>query len=118
LVGPLPLVGFILPAVVYCAAITTGYKLEVPSRIFGLKLSNLPKLIRICTLLILGAFIQLSFDMVFWIFIVFGLAPGPTPGAAVVGGLHEALLDRRITQYIGHPSTTEDLSPRAKAELS
>lgn len=111
-----PILQYILPAVIFSMTIPRRHKLEVPDKLFDYKFdkwTNLAYLI----LSILLAGIIVAVDTVVWVFVIFAGA-----GPMLVGGLHEAVLDRRIVIQLEkrnpeRKSNRTYLSEADKAEL-
>jgi hypothetical protein len=102
-----PLVGFILPAVIFAMTIPRRQKLEVPDSIFKFRIGKIKDWPRIGWSLIIATPIA-TFDMVAWVSIIFVFA-----GPMIMSGLHEALIDYRVINHLDE----HGLNPREKAKI-
>ena len=107
-----PLAGFIVPAVVFCLAIPRRRKLYL----FDDALFNVPlnKLTSTPSILVRSpvAALLVSIDTVLWLVIVFALA-----GPIMVSGIFEALLDRRVLEYLSEKVDNGRLTTRQRARI-
>ncbi|KUJ12339.1 uncharacterized protein LY89DRAFT_721986 [Mollisia scopiformis] len=83
-----PLVGFLLPALVFVLVIPRNYRVPRGDPFFN-------KHIIVSVLWLIFAFCLLMLDVLIWIMMVFGLA-----GLIIVGAIDEGLKDRRILRSI------------------
>ncbi|KAI9681554.1 MAG: hypothetical protein M1829_000751 [Trizodia sp. TS-e1964] len=90
-----PLVGFILPAVVFCLTVPRRRKFHVPSRLFDANLASLPGILITIFPRAPTAALIAAFDTLFWIGVVIS-----TAGPMILSGLYEAHLDRRLLSYV------------------
>lgn len=113
-----PMLQYILPAVIFSMTIPRRHKLEVPDKLFDYEFDKWTNLVRLCISVVLAGII-VAVDTVTWVFVIFSGA-----GPMLVGGLHEAFLDRRIVVHLNilqfnssRHSETLTLSDADKAEL-
>lgn len=88
-----PIIQYILPSVIFSMTIPRRHKLEVPSWAFTYKFRN-RNILRIMGSIFWAGCI-VTMDTFVWIFTIFALA-----GPMLVGGLHEATLDRKIVMKL------------------
>ena len=106
-----PLVGFILPSVVFCLAIPRRRRLEIPDRFFPKQVTNLFTAAKALAYAIIAA-IMVSLDTIFWLGVVFALS-----GPLLLSGLYEALLDKRIIDHMHEKIRNDKLSVKLRARI-
>ncbi|MCJ1337248.1 hypothetical protein MMC09_002530 [Bachmanniomyces sp. S44760] len=89
-----PLVGFLIPAVVFCLAIPRRRKLRVSEILFQDEMDNIWSLVA-SPLRAVAASILVSIDTLIWLGLCFAFA-----GPMLLSGLYEAFLDNRVLSYL------------------
>ena len=89
-----PLVGFLVPAVVFCLAIPRRRKLHIPDKLFDVPLNKITSNFR-TPLIALCAAALVTVDTITWLMAIFALS-----GPILVGGIYEAFLDSRILSFV------------------
>lgn len=85
-----PLIQFILPAVIFSMTIPRQRKLEAPDGFFNFDITKWTNLLQLLVSLVCAGII-VGVDTLVWVFGIFAGA-----GPMLVGGIHEAEIDRRI----------------------
>lgn len=88
------LLQYILPAVIFSMTIPRRRKIEVPDGLFNFDLERMDSLLW-TPLSIIFSIIIATVDTFIWVFVIF-VGAGPM----LVGGIHEAVLDRRIIMHL------------------
>ena len=106
-----PLIGFVLPAIVFCLAIPRRRRINIPAALFDIPLDNFSGLPKLPLYFCLAAILAVV-DTIVWLMIIFALA-----GPILVSGVYEARLDRRIIKYINDKIESGVLSVAQRAHL-
>ncbi|KAI9851004.1 MAG: hypothetical protein M1838_004696, partial [Thelocarpon superellum] len=106
-----PLVGFILPAVVFCLAIPRRRRLYIPDSLFPSDVTNWMKLFKAMFFAITAALI-VTVDTIVWLCVVFAFS-----GPLLLSGLYEALLDKRVIDHMQEKLDNRRLSVQMRARI-
>jgi hypothetical protein len=106
-----PLVGFILPAVVFCLSIPRRRKLLVSAWFFDAPIDRISNIIKIPIIAWIAAML-VTIDTVAWLSICLALA-----GPMLVSGIYEAFLDSRIISYLHNKIENGQLTIDMRARI-
>ena len=106
-----PLVGFLIPAVVFCLAIPRQRKLYIGEWFFDVAIGEIYSSPRILYKAPLSAFL-VTVDTIVWLMIVFTLA-----GPLLLSGIYEAYTDIRILSYLQEKTSQSRLPIDRRAQL-
>ncbi|MCJ1228940.1 hypothetical protein MMC12_005604 [Toensbergia leucococca] len=106
-----PLVGFLIPAVVFCLGIPRRRKLHLGEWFFNVPLDKLSSSPRAPLIACLAA-ILVTLDTLVWLCTVFTLA-----GPMLLSGIYEAYMDSRILSYLQEKIDNSRLSVDQRAHL-
>ena len=106
-----PLVGFLIPAVVFCLAIPRQRKLYIAEWFFDVPIGEIYSSPRILYKAPLSAFL-VSVDTITWLMIVFTFA-----GPLLLSGIYEAYTDIRILSYMRKKISQSRLPIERRAQL-
>jgi hypothetical protein len=101
-----PLVGFILPAVIFCLVVPRRRKLELSHKFFDARMDTLPGWVFGTGAGIIAAFL-VSVDTMIWLSTCLACA-----GPMILSGVYEAFLDSRILHFVQHKPLTVDMRAR------
>lgn len=103
-----PLVGFILPTIIFCLTIPRQQKLAVPDEYFKFDVSNIFHA-PIVMVYALRSGVLAFVDLLVWVSVVFTLS-----GPMLLSGLYEAQLDIRLVLFV---KSNRDLAPHIRAHV-
>ena len=106
-----PLIGFLIPAVIFSLAIPRRRKVNLPESLFDVELGEVGSLPR-TLYLVPAAAVLATIDTVQWLMTVFALA-----GPILLSGIYEAILDSRILAYVDANIRFGRLSTAQRAHL-
>ena len=106
-----PLIGFVVPSIVFCLSIPRRLKVNIPDGLFDVALGKVistPQILLNAPL----ACIMVTVDTIFWLMTIFALA-----GPILYSGVYEAALDQRILKYVDDKRANFRLSVARRAHL-
>ncbi|KAI9789759.1 MAG: hypothetical protein M1816_005798 [Peltula sp. TS41687] len=106
-----PVVGFIVPAVVFCLTIPRRLKLNVSDNLFNINLNNLCQ-IPMVPFLATAAGLLVSVDTVIWVAVAFALS-----GPMLLSGFYEGRLDQRLLGNLQQGIDYDRLDVRTRARI-
>ncbi len=107
-----PILGFLIPSVVFCLAIPRRRKLYIPERLFDVPLNEITSNIFRTPLIALIAAVLITVDTLLWLMTIFTLS-----GPILVSGIYEASLDQKILGFVQAKIDNERLSIAQRAQL-
>ncbi|KAI9793854.1 MAG: hypothetical protein M1816_007106 [Peltula sp. TS41687] len=106
-----PLVGFIIPAVVFCLTVPRRYKLSVPDTLFRVDLTKISQIPMVPFLMVAAVF-WVILDTLIWLAVVFVFA-----GPMLLSGFYEGRLDRRLLTYVEQQMNADRLKLHIRAQI-
>ncbi|RDW92640.1 hypothetical protein BP5796_02034 [Coleophoma crateriformis] len=101
-----PLIGFILPDLVFCLVVPRRRKLELSPKFFSGRLDKVQGWLYALSVGLLAGLL-VSLDTIIWLCTCFAFA-----GPMIVSGVYEALLDSRILHFVEETALTVDMKAR------
>ncbi|KAK1836425.1 hypothetical protein QBC39DRAFT_338076 [Podospora conica] len=106
-----PLILFVVPAAVFCLSIPRARRLNISSRLFPRRISTLGTLLSLI-FKIPAAALLVTLDMLLWTICSMTFA-----GPMILSATYEAILDRRLLNYLCNKMAANGLSVRQRAHL-
>ncbi len=107
-----PILGFLIPSVVFCLAIPRRRKLHIPEGLFDVPLNEITSNIFRTPRIALIAAVLVTIDTLLWLMTIFALS-----GPILVSGIYEASLDQKILGFVQAKIDNERLSIAQRAQL-
>ena len=107
-----PVLGFLIPSVVFCLAIPRRRKLYIPEGLFDVPLNEITSNIFRTPRIALIAAVLVTIDTLLWLMTIFALS-----GPILVSGIYEASLDQNILAFVQAKIDNERLSIAQRAQL-
>ena len=104
-----PLVGFIIPAVVFCLAVPRRHKLSVPDKLFDIEINKICQAPFIPVLAVLAGLL-VTLDTTIWVAICFAFS-----GPMLLSGLYEAQLDGKLLSFVNQKINNNRLALDVRA---
>ena len=106
-----PLIGFIIPSIIFCLTVARRRRINVPKRLFPQTLDKFSEMVLLLYKVPLAALI-VTIDTNIWLITIVTMA-----GPMLLSGIYEAVLDIRTLTFVRNRSRWNAMTVRSRAHL-